>query len=426
MLLLQLLTSGTLRVLHLLSQLLGLTAASWQMLSGRVGVGVAPVKCERYWRLHGCLVLLFVLGFSPVAMWMVITRMDFLRQNHLLLMVGCHRYALLLGSAVLTLYRHTSRQCRLIVLANKLLWCCRQLFALLHTSRLQSSAHRLHTRDHLTIYALAVSIACSCSYTVFLLRFDVEAHRSSLFFCAVLFVYVCQLCLQLSLALYLLALLLISHLSHHCNLLLAQLLADAVHSHEALFTRCLPHRQRLLDSQQRWLALELWRLLRLHRQLLRLSLRLCSLHNVQLVLFVIFVAVESIMHSFFSYFVTFSNWWLRKFHEPAPWNVEATVFNVAVFVQLTLVIGHTHRLQQIFRKTRYIFSAGVKDVPVDCSKALSQTLHLYGLQLQVNERVFHLLACGLFKLNNSLLFGIVQTIIMYTIILIQFDKIMNR
>ncbi|XP_064540998.1 putative gustatory receptor 77a [Drosophila montana] len=423
LLLQHLLTSGTLRALHLLSQLLGLMAAT---RPPSMTDGLERLQCSSYWRLYGHLVLLFVLCYSPYAFYIVYTRMDFLRQNRLLLIVGCHRYALLLCAALVTLYSHTTRQLRIIAWVNKLIWCRHQLLGLLHTTRLQESARVLHTRDHLTVYALALSIVCSCSYTMFILQNDPMAHRSPMYFCSVLFFYGCQLSLQVCLSVYLLGLLMISHLTHHSNLLLAQILDDAVNIQYALLARCLPSRRRLHEAQQHWLALELWRLWRLHGQLMQLSRRLCSLHSIQLLAFVVFASTELVMHLFFSYFVTFSRWWLRKFGKPAPWNPQGSIFTVSLFVQLTLVVVQTHRLQQVFKTTRRTLREGALALPADCSKALRQTLHLYGLHLQLNERIFNLTACGLFELNNGLLFGIVQTIIIYTTILIQFDKIMNR
>ncbi|EDV97634.1 GH16979 [Drosophila grimshawi] len=136
--------------------------------------------------------------------------------------------------------------------------------------------------------------------------------------------------------------------------------------------------------------------------------------------------MDCVSHGFFTYFVTFSKWWLCKYGESESWNYSATIFFVAFLGQLILVIGQSHRQRQIFRATRHILTEGVQALPADCSKSLRQMLDLYGLHQQLSERLFRLTVCGLFELNNDLLFGIVQTIIIYTIILIQFDKIINK
>lgn len=59
------------------------------------------------------------------------------------------------------------------------------------------------------------------------------------------------------------------------------------------------------------------------------------------------------------------------------------------------------------------------------SFCLPRQLDLFGLQLRQGERMFTLSALGLFKLDKHLLFSLVQTIIIYITILIQFDKIIN-
>lgn len=53
-------------------------------------------------------------------------------------------------------------------------------------------------------------------------------------------------------------------------------------------------------------------------------------------------------------------------------------------------------------------------------------MHFYGLYLKNVEHVFAVSACGLFKLNNAILFCIVGAILEYLMILIQFDKVLNK
>jgi len=53
-------------------------------------------------------------------------------------------------------------------------------------------------------------------------------------------------------------------------------------------------------------------------------------------------------------------------------------------------------------------------------------MHYYGLYLKNVEYIFTVSACGLFKLNNVLLFCIVIAILDYLMILIQFDKVLNQ
>ncbi|XP_026832917.1 putative gustatory receptor 77a isoform X2 [Drosophila erecta] len=53
-------------------------------------------------------------------------------------------------------------------------------------------------------------------------------------------------------------------------------------------------------------------------------------------------------------------------------------------------------------------------------------MHYYGLYLKNVDHIFAVSACGLFKLNNALLFCIVGAILEYLMILIQFDKVLNQ
>ncbi|KAH8274499.1 hypothetical protein KR044_001559 [Drosophila immigrans] len=422
---LQLVANATLRGIYALSRLLGLMAATMPQLGRNGGRGVRSVW---YWRLHGYLVAGFVVCYSPHAIYMIYTRMHFLRQNRLLLIVGLQHYVLLLVSTFIMLYMHTTRQMCFIGWLNKLLSCRRQLLKLLHTSRtqLKDSAHSpLHSRQNLCVlFLLTAAIIGSGVHSGFILIHDPMAHRSARYFGSVLFFYGLQLGLQLCLALYLLVLLLLSHLLHHCNLLLQHILTDALHTHRThLGMWGMPQRRRLHAAQQHWLSLELWRLWRLHNQLWQLSQHLCSLHSSQLLIFVVFVPIECVMHGFFTYFVHFSRWFAKHNLAHPKFNAFGLLFISSLFLQLTLVIVETHRQRLLYCETRRSLRSAALELPTDCSKALRQTIELYGLQLQLNERINKLSACGLFELNNGLLFGIIQTIIIYIMILIQFDKI---
>lgn len=391
-----LLLHATVRGIYLLSRLFGLMAATLPKMQGRKG-NVADtdtdreeetemrLRCSRYWRLHGYLVAVFVLCYSPHAFYMIYTGMNFLRQNGLLLIVGCQHFALLLVSSIFMVYMHTTRQLNIVWWLNKLLSCRRQLMQLLHTRRLRASLLELHTRDHLwTVFVLSASIVGSSSHSAFILNSDPMSHRSVAYFCSVLFFYGLQLGLQLCLGLYVLALLLISHLLHHCNLLLDRILSDAVQVHQSLgHARWgMPQRWRLHAAQQHWLALELWHLWRLHSQLLQLSRRLCSHFNIQLLAFVAFVTIECVLHIFFFYFVQFSGWWLRKFHQPGRFNFYGLITIASLFVQLALVIMQTHRLRCIYCETRRTLRRGALALPPGCSKDLRQTVSV-GLSIAI-------------------------------------------
>ncbi|KAH8371454.1 hypothetical protein KR093_007530, partial [Drosophila rubida] len=401
--------------IYVLSRLLGLMAATMPQANG-------GVRSVWHWRLYGYVVAVFVLCYAPHAIHMIYTRMHFLRQNRLLLIVGLQHYVLLLLSTFIMLYTHTTRQLCFVRWLNKLLSCRRQLQQLLHGA---STQHSLHTRHHLVVLCLlTVAIIGSSSHTMFILIHDTMAHSSAAYFASIVFFYGLQLGLQVCLALYLLALLLISHLLHHCNLQLNRILRDALHTHRThLAGWGMPQRWRLHAAQQHWLALELWRLWRLHGRLWRLSHQLCALHSVQLLVFVLFAPFECVIHGFFTYFVHFSRWFPRHNREHPKFNAFGLLYLCSLFLQLVLVITQTHRQRRLYCETRRSLRSAALALPTDCSKALRQTLELYGLQLQLSERIYKLSACGLFELNNGLLFGIMQAIITYIIILIQFDKI---
>ncbi|KAL7732320.1 hypothetical protein ACLKA6_004310 [Drosophila palustris] len=200
------LTRATVRGIYLLSRLFGLMAATLPT-GGNNGTEVEEVHCSWYWRLHGYLVAVFVLCYSPHAFYIVYTRTGFLRQNGLLHIVGCSRFALLLVSSVCMGYKHTRHQMCFIRWLNKLLSCRRQLLQLSHTRRLRDSALQLYTRDHLWIvFVLSASIVGSSFHSISVLSNDPMSQRSVSYFCSVLFFYGLQLGLQLCMGLYVLAL----------------------------------------------------------------------------------------------------------------------------------------------------------------------------------------------------------------------------
>lgn len=367
------LTETSLRGVYLLSRLFGLMAASVPQLGA--GSGTARrVRSMRYWRIHSYVMFVFVLGFSPCAFHEIYSRMGFLRQNSLLFIVGCTRYALLMVCTLGTHYLHTRHQSCLINWINALLRCRRQLLRLLHESRARRSVLQLQTREHLfTVYVLIISILCSSAHTIFILINDPLAQSNFKFFFSVLFFYGSQLSLQLCLALYLLALLLLGHLWHHCNWHLRRLLEDALQGQQTMLAQR-RRRVALFAAQQRWLAHELWRLTRLHSQMLQLGRHLCSLHSLQLFAFIIFAPIECVVHAFFTYFVNFSRWWIRKFGHGVGVNINGVLYVCGLLVQMTLVILYTHRQRQILAATRHTLQAGALALPHGCSKPLRQTV----------------------------------------------------
>lgn len=365
------LTQFSLRGIYLLSRLLGLMAASVPQL----GAGAARrVHSVRYWRLHGYAVFILVLAYSPCAFHEIYSSMVFLRQNWLIFIVGGMRYVLLMVCTLGTHYRYARQQHYLIGWINRVLRCRRQLLRLLHESSARRAALQLQTREHLfTIFALIVSVVCSSSHTIFLLFDDHMAMVSVNYFCSVLFFYLSQLSLQLCLALYLLALLLLGHLWQHCNGQLQRLLADARQGQQSLVEQR-PPRIALLAAQQRWIAYELWRLARLHAVILQLARQLGALHQLQLLAFVIFVPIECVVHGFFTYFVMYSRWWLRKFGHSMGINLYGVFFVCGLFVQMTLVIVHTHRQRDLLSVTRHQLQACALALPHVCSKELRHTV----------------------------------------------------
>ncbi|XP_068142202.1 LOW QUALITY PROTEIN: putative gustatory receptor 77a [Drosophila tropicalis] len=385
---------------------------------------------SRYWRLHGYLVMIFVGCYSPYAFWTIFCRMSFLRQNRLLLIIGFNRYVLVLFCAFFTLYIHTSKQKNMLKCFNGLLKIQRELKRLTMPASENcrtTSASYLHTWNHsIALGVFLICFVCSSSHTTQLLLIDPEVRRNIAYAFSLFFVFLCQLCLELSLGMYFLALLLITHLVHQCNMLLKRLLSDVNDIHRR-HTQTL-HRRTFYSVQQYWLSLELWQLLRVHFDLMRLSRCISSLHSVQMLCFIAFVPMECMVHLFISYFVHYSRAFLRRFHRRLPLNMYAMVFIGSLFINLSLVILYTHRMRRKFAETRNTLSRGGLALPSGnwMTKQLRETIQYWGLYLKQGKRIFRITACGLFKLNNAILFCIVQGMLIYMMILIQFDKVINK
>nr|NP_730560.1 gustatory receptor 77a [Drosophila melanogaster]Q8IPU5.1 RecName: Full=Putative gustatory receptor 77a [Drosophila melanogaster]AAN12140.1 gustatory receptor 77a [Drosophila melanogaster] len=421
---LQLPGMSALGILYSLTRVFGLMAtANW---SPR---GIKRVRQSLYLRIHGCVMLIFVGCFSPFAFWCIFQRMAFLRQNRILLMIGFNRYVLLLVCAFMTLWIHCFKQAEIIGCLNRLLKCRRRLRRLMHTRKLKDSMDCLATKGHLLeVVVLLSSYLLSMAQPIQILKDDPEVRRNFMYACSLVFVSVCQAILQLSLGMYTMAILFLGHLVRHSNLLLAKILADAEHifesSQKAGFW---PNRQELYKGQQKWLALELWRLLHVHHQLLKLHRSICSLCAVQAVCFLGFVPLECTIHLFFTYFMKYSKFILRKYGRSFPLNYFAIAFLVGLFTNLLLVILPTYYSERRFNCTREIIKGGGLAFPSRITvKQLRHTMHFYGLYLKNVEHVFAVSACGLFKLNNAILFCIVGAILEYLMILIQFDKVLNK
>ncbi|KAH8379823.1 hypothetical protein KR009_007424 [Drosophila setifemur] len=417
---------SVLSLLYRLTQALGLMATD-KSANPRELQRVA--KRSKYWRLHGWLMLISVVIFSPFAFSSIYDRMAFLRQNRLLLLIGFNRYYLMPACAFATLWIHCSKQAEIVECLNRLLQCRRRLRKLLPSKALRDSLDTLSNGKHLIQFGLlVVSIMLSTSQPLQVLRDDPEVRRNFTYASSLVFVYACQLILQLSLGIYTLALLFLGHLVCHSNQLLARILDDAGRIlKESLRARFGPIRQQLYREQQHWLALELWRLIHLHGELLKLQRCISSLYEVQVVCFVVNGPMECMVHLFFTYFMRYSKFILRKYGRSFPLNFYAIAFMTGLFGNLLLVILPTYYSVRRFARTREILKGGVYEFPAGTSeKRLKQTLHYYGLFLKNVDYMFTDNVCGLFKLNNALLFCIVGAMLNYLMILIQFDKVWNK
>ncbi|KAH8234931.1 hypothetical protein KR032_005832, partial [Drosophila birchii] len=414
-----------------LALLYGLTKVFGLMATGKsCPRGIERVKRSLYWRLHGWMMLIFVGVFSPYSFYCIYQRMAFLRQNKLLLLIGFNRYVLLLVCAFVTQWIHCSKQEEIIGCLNRLLRCRRQLRRLMHTRELRDSLDCLATRGHLMQLGLLLcSFIFATCQPIQVLKDDPEVRHNLTYACCLVFILTCQLTLQLSLGMYTLALLFLGHLVRHSNLLLERILADAgcILEGSALQAGYGANRQQLYRSQQQWLALELWRLLRVHQQLLKLHRSISSLYGVQAVCFVAYVPMECMVHLFFTYFMKYSKFIIRKYGHGFPLNYYAIAFMTGLFTNLLLVILPTYYSDRRFTGTRQRLRFGSLAFSTQITaKELRNTLNYYGLYLKNVEYIFTVNACGLFKLNNVLLFSIVRAMLDYLIILIQFDKVLNQ
>jgi len=332
---LHLLGMSALSLLYRLTRVFGLIATANS--SPR---GIERVSRSLYFRIHGWMMLIFVGCFSPYAFWSIYQRMSFLRQNRILLLIGFNRYALLLACAFATLWIHCSKQGEIIWCVNRLLKCRRKLRKLMHTRELRDSLDCLATRGHLIkVLVLLTSFFLSSAQPIQILVDDPVVRKNFMYAGCLVYVYICQLILQLSLGIYTLALLFVGHLVRHSNLLLARILADAGKILEnSLNGGFGPNRQQLYRTQQKWLALELWRLLRVHQQLLKLHRSICSLHGVQAVCFVIYVPIECTIHLFVTYFMKYSKFIMRKYGRYFPLNYYAIAFMLGLFANTGKII----------------------------------------------------------------------------------------
>ncbi|XP_017060036.1 putative gustatory receptor 77a [Drosophila ficusphila] len=421
---LHLLGSAALSLLYRLTRVFGLLATANS--SPR---GVQRMRRSLYWRIHGWLMLIFVGVFSPFAFWVIYNRMSFLRQNKILLMIGFNRYVLLLACAFITLWIHCSKQAEIIGCLNRLLKCRRQLRKLMHTPKLRDSLDGLATKAHLVeVVVLLCAFMLSWAHPIQVIKDDPEVRTNFLYACSCFFIPICQLILQLSLGMYILALLFLGHLVQHSNLLLATILADAGRIFENSLTAGFGrNRRELYRNQQKWLSLELWSLLNVHRQLLKLYRTICHLCGVQAICFVGYVPIECMIHLFFTYFMKYSKFILRKFGRSFPLNYWAFAFMIGLFTNLCMMILPTYYSERRFNYTRETLRRGCLAFPSRITvKQLKHTMHYYGLFLKNAEYIFAVSTCGLFKLNNAFLFCIVGAMLNYLMILIQYDKVLNQ
>ncbi|XP_020798790.1 putative gustatory receptor 77a [Drosophila serrata] len=424
--------SWSVRLGHLILALLySLTRVFGLMATGQSSPrGIERVRRSLYWRLHGWMMLIFVGVISPFAFLCIYHRMAFLRQNKLLLLIGFNRYVLLLACAFVAQWIHCFKQEKIIGCLNRLLRCRRQLRRLMHTQELRDSLDCLATRRHLMQLGLLLcSFIFSTIQPLQVLKDDPEVRRNLTYACCLVFILTCQLTLQLSLGMYTLSLLFLGHLVRHLNLLLERILTDVGCILEGSTSQAGygANRQQLYRKQQQWLALELWQLLRVHQELLKLHRSISSLYGVQAVCFVAYVPMECMVHLFFTYFMKYSKFIIRKYGHGFPLNYYAIAFMTGLFTNLLLVILSTFHSERRFSCSREKLRCGSRTFPSGIiTRELRNTLNYYGLYLKNVEYIFTVNACGLFKLNNILLFCIVQAMLNYLMILIQFDKVLNQ
>ncbi|EDV40114.1 uncharacterized protein Dana_GF24117 [Drosophila ananassae] len=423
---LSLVAMSVLSLLHGLTRVLGLLAV--QKPSSCIANRRVRMK-SGYWRLHGWLMLIFVGVYSPFAFWSIYNRMAFLRQNKMLFLVSLNRFAGLLLWATVCLWISCSKQSKIIKCLNGLIKCHKTLQRMMYTQELKDSLNCLANMNHVTkMVLLIVFTIMSAAQPMQILKDDPMVRENFMYAFSLVFTYSCQLILQLSLTIFTFILLFVAHLVRHSNLLLARTLSDAGGILESSRrARLGPNRQRLYAAQQQWLAFELLRVLHLHQKLLKLHQCICRLHGVQAVCFVVFVPIECMVHLFFTYFMRNSKFILRKYGKPFPFNYYGICFQIGLFSNLLLVILCTRLSERQFTRTRELLRSAVFCFPSECTeKKLIHTLHYYGLFLKNAGHIFTVSACGLFKLDNVLLFCIVGAILNYLMILIQFDKLINK
>lgn len=364
--LLSLVAMSVLSLLHGLTRVLGLLAVH----SPSSCIADRRVRISGYWRIHGWLMLIFMGVYSPFAFWSIYNRLPFLRQNKMLLLVSLNRFAALLLWATLCLWISCSKQSEIIKCLNGLIKCQRMLQKLMYTQELKDSLNCLANINNVRkMVLLIVFTVMSAAQPMQMLKDDPEVRENFMYAFSLVFVYFCQLILQLSLAIFTFLLLFMAHLVRHSNLLLARTLADVggiLESSRQAGPR--PDRQRLYGAQQQWLAFELLRVLHLHQKLLKLHQCIWRLHGVQAVCFVVFGPIECVVHLFFTYFMRYSKFILRKYGTPFPFNYYGICFLIGLFSNLLLVIQCTRHSERQFARTRELFRSAVFCFPSECTE----------------------------------------------------------
>ncbi|XP_039965927.1 putative gustatory receptor 77a [Bactrocera tryoni] len=314
-------------------------------------------------------------------------------------------------------------------------------------SQLRSNAGHIPPRpqyDRYTAFMLCcklIPLLLSPTWTIFIVRIEHVLQRPA-YLVALLILYYCQLALQLTLSTYFVNTLMLAQQSKKVNALLRTVLQQAakysLHS-RPFNTRC--------RYQFHTLVYIIKRLRSAHEANSQISGSMTRLYGPQLVAFLGFVLTECTVQFFVLYFTSCSQHAAFPFR-PAPqsrgefcyirWNIWAMVYVFGLLSDMSLVVSAAHQLQSRVQATRVVLAEGSARLPLlqamcrHCSDVqLARTLADFALYLRmdnqqqpkIGRRYVSVMICGLFAMERRLIFVILQTILNYLLILIQYDKV---
>lgn len=305
-------------------------------------------RSSKAWRIYGMVLLTLVGCLMPFATFVLRSQMAFLRQNALLFFVGHSRYMLLLlcafSSILLQLHGHDS-----------ILKCIQHILQLWNSLSCMNGEKVIRLEQNLWLKVLLKLFAFGgvTTWHIFLVFHDINSNNWQLL-PTILFIYFCELILQMTLNMCFAVILLLSHLGVQHNDRLGQLLSELEH----ISANRRPWTQ-LKIQQHLWVSYEVQRLMYFHSEMLLVRKRFYSLYGVHILAYLAYVLIECIVQIFVMYFVAHSDWYLlnkslaMEQQHRLPLNVYAVIYVMALIgdLWLNVCVSDTMKSNQQYART---------------------------------------------------------------------------